>query len=55
MSSGMHARGDGSFGRSAGTQTLKGAALLLIAIIIGVVLLHTAPANTTTISSARTW
>ena len=47
----MHARGDGSFGRSAGTQTLKGAALLLIAIIIGVVLLHTAPANTTTISS----
>jgi hypothetical protein len=47
----MHARGDGSFSRSAGSQTLKGAALILIAIVIGVVLLHTAPANTTTIST----
>jgi hypothetical protein len=47
----MHARGDGSFGRSAGTQTLKGAALLLIAVVIGIILLHTAPANTTTIST----
>jgi hypothetical protein len=51
MSTGTHARDDGSFGRSAGTQTLKGAALLVVAIVIGVVLLHTAPANTTTIST----
>ena len=49
----MHARGDGSFGRSAGSQTLKGAALILIAIVIGIVLLHTAPANTTTITSGN--
>ena len=51
MSSGMHARGDRSFGRSAGTQTLKGAGLLAIAVIIGIVLLHTAPANITTVSA----
>jgi LytR cell envelope-related transcriptional attenuator len=48
VSSGVHARGDGSFGRSAGTQTLKGAALLAIAVAIGALLLHTAPANSTT-------
>src|SRR5580704_471535 len=48
---GMHAREDGSFGRSAGTQTLKGAALLLIAVIIGVILLHTAPKVTTTVNA----
>jgi len=54
MSSGMHARGDGSFGRSAGTQTLKGAGLLAIAVIIGIVLLHTAPANITTVSASST-
>ena len=48
---GMHAREDGSFGRSAGTQTLKGAALLLVAVVIGVVLLHTAPKATTTVST----
>jgi len=48
VSPGVHARGDGSFGRSAGTQTLKGAALLAIAVAIGALLLHTAPANSTT-------
>ena len=48
---GMHAREDGSFGRSAGTQTLKGAALLLVAVVIGVVLLHTAPKAATTVST----
>ena len=52
MSMGMHARGDGSFGRSAGTQTLKGAALLAIAVVIGIILLHTAPANITTVSAS---
>ena len=51
MSSGAHARGDGSFGRSAGTQTLKGAGLLAIAVAIGALLLHTAPANSTTVST----
>ena len=52
MSRGTHARGDGSFGRSAGAQTLKGAVLLIIAIVIGVLLLHTAPASVTTVSAA---
>jgi hypothetical protein len=48
----MHARGDGSFGRSAGAQTLKGAVLLAVAVIIGVVLLHTAPASVTTVNTS---
>jgi len=48
---GMHAREDGSFGRSAGTQTLKGAALLLVAVVIGVILLHTAPKVGTTVTT----
>ena len=52
VSRGTHARGDGSFGRSAGTQTLKGAVLLAIARIIGIVLLHTAPATVTTVNTA---
>ena len=48
----MHARGDGSFGRSAGTQTLKGAGLLAVAVIIGIILLHTAPPNITAVSTS---
>ncbi len=48
----MHARGDGSFARSAGRQTLVGALLIAIAVIIGVVLLHTAPASVTTVSAS---
>jgi hypothetical protein len=55
MRSGTHARDDGSFGRSAGTQTLKGAALIVVALIIGLVLLRTAPrAGTTVISGGVT-
>lgn len=52
MRIGSHARADGSFGRSASTQTLKGAALLVVAVLIGVVLLKTAPRNITTVSTA---
>lgn len=51
MKAGSHARDDGSFGRSAGTQTLKGAALLILALVIGVVLLRTAPHNSTSVST----
>ncbi len=43
MSLGAHAREDGSFGRSAGAQAAKGAALLAVAVLIGVALLRTAP------------
>jgi hypothetical protein len=50
MMRGSHARADGSFGRSAGSQTLKGAGLLFVALIIGVALLHTAPRAVTAIS-----
>jgi hypothetical protein len=49
---GRHAAGDGSFGRSAGTQTVRGAALLGIAVLIGVILLRTAPSET--VSSVKT-
>jgi hypothetical protein len=49
--SGAHARDDGSFGRSAGSQTLKGAALIAVAVIIGFVLLKTAPRSATTITT----
>ena len=52
MRPGRHAAGDGSFGRSAGTQTVRGAALLGIAVLIGVILLRTAPSET--ISSVKT-
>jgi hypothetical protein len=50
MRTGTHARDDGSFGRSAGTQTAKGAALIAVAVLIGAFLLHTAP-RTETITS----
>ena len=53
MMRGTHARDDGSFGRSASTQTLKGAALLFAALIIGVALLRTAPRSITSITSGR--
>ncbi|HEY2427790.1 MAG TPA: hypothetical protein VGI06_02590, partial [Acidimicrobiales bacterium] len=51
MRTGTHARDDGSFGRSASSQTLKGAALIALAVIIGAVLLHTAPRSTTAVST----
>ena len=41
MSPGRHAADDGSFGRSAGGAMLRGALLLAIAVILGVVLLNT--------------
>jgi hypothetical protein len=37
---GRHAAGDGSFGRSAGAAVFRGAALLAVAVIIGIVLLQ---------------
>jgi hypothetical protein len=52
---GRHAAGDGSFGRSAGTQTVRGAALLGVAILIGVILLRTAPSETgSSVKSTKT-
>jgi len=41
-----HAKDDGSFNRSATVQGVKGAALIAVAFIIGVALLHTAPRPT---------
>lgn len=52
MRTGTHTRGDGSFGRSAGTQTAKGAGLIAVAVVIGVVLLHTAPQPETITASS---
>ena len=52
MRTGTHAREDGSFGRSAGTQTAKGAALIAVAVVIGLVLLHTAPRSQTITTTA---
>lgn len=52
MRTGTHTRDDGSFGRSAGTQTAKGAGLIAVAVVIGVVLLHTAPQPETITSSS---
>lgn len=37
---GRHAAGDGSFGRSAGMAAGRGAAVLLVAVVIGIVLLN---------------
>lgn len=52
MRTGTHTRDDGSFGRSAGTQTAKGAGLIALAVVIGVVLLHTAPQPETITASS---
>lgn len=52
MRTGTHARDDGSFNRSASTQTVKGAGLIGLAVLIGAVLLHTAPRPVTLSSSA---
>lgn len=54
MMRGTHARDDGSFGRSASTQTLKGAALLFVALLIGVALLKTAPHANTLLNAGGT-
>jgi hypothetical protein len=55
MRSATHARSDNSFARSAGTQTAKGAALIALAVVIGVVLLHTAPkVQTVTVATPAT-
>ena len=43
--SGRHAAADGSFGRSAGGAALRGAVLLAIAVILGIVLLQSADDN----------
>jgi hypothetical protein len=51
MRTGTHARDDGSFGRSASSQTLKGAGLIALAVVIGAFLLHTAPRTTTAVTT----
>jgi LytR cell envelope-related transcriptional attenuator len=38
--SGRHAAADGSFGRSAGANALRGAGLLVVAVVLGVILLN---------------
>ena len=61
MSRGTHAAGDGSFGRSAGSAGLRGLALIIVAVVIGVVLLNRAgnvgtglkAANSTSPTTAR--
>lgn len=40
MSPGAHAAGDGSFGRSAGLQVGRAVILLVVAVLIGLLLLH---------------
>lgn len=42
---GRHAADDGSFGRSAGGAALRGAGLLVIAVLLGIVLLQSADGN----------
>ena len=41
MRPGRHAADDGSFGRSAGGATVRGLALLAVAVVLGIVLLNT--------------
>lgn len=53
MSRGTHAAGDGSFGRSAGNAGLRGLALIVVAIVIGVVLLNRAGSAGTGLSTVR--
>lgn len=43
--SGRHAAADGSFGRSAGGTAVRGAVLLAIAVVLGIVLLQSADDN----------
>jgi LytR cell envelope-related transcriptional attenuator len=45
---GRYAAADGSFARSAGIQTARGAALLVVAVLVGVLLLRTAPSESST-------
>ena len=49
MRQGRHAAGDGSFGRSAGGATVRGLALLTVAVVLGIILLNSAdnPRGTT--------
>lgn len=42
---GRHAADDGSFGRSAGTAALRGAALLAVAVVLGIILLQASDNN----------
>ena len=51
MRPGIHAAGDGSFGRSAGVQTIRGGVLLAVAVLVGIFLLHTAPKEGTAVTS----
>jgi hypothetical protein len=51
---GRYAAGDGSFARSAGIQTARGAALLLVAVLVGVLLLRTAPSESSTPVTTKT-
>ncbi len=47
----MHVRDEGSLGRSAGNQTLRGAALIVAALIIGFIMLRTVPKVSTTVTT----
>ena len=45
MRRGDHAADDGSFGRSAGTAVLRGAILVIVAVVLGLILLNATDTN----------
>ena len=45
MRRGSHAADDGSFGRSAGTAVLRGAILIIVAVVLGLILLNATDTN----------
>ena len=45
MKRGSHAADDGSFGRSAGTAVLRGAILIIVAVVLGLILLNATDTN----------
>jgi hypothetical protein len=45
MKRGSHAADDGSFGRSAGTSVLRGAILIIVAVVLGLILLNATDTN----------
>jgi hypothetical protein len=50
---GRYAAGDGSLARSAGMQTARGAVLIALAVLVGVILLNTAPSESTAVIVVR--
>lgn len=51
MKRGRHAADDGSFGKSAGMAAGRGTALLVVAVVLGIVLLNATDDSTTSVSS----